>query len=471
MRDERDERATGTRACDSEASRRWRPNKEWSAELADVATRRFVDELTVPEIAKKTGKTQAEVRRMIRQATRWGVVSFSIDERLAYRGRPVKNLEKELNENFGTTAMNVVEVDRVSSNSFTQDNYVHTVLANMAALEIKGRIEAETHIALGGGRAAYETARALSRMVRPYSDVQITPLCGRIRTHSWQNPALPKKPIFRRAQDRNDTEITSLRRPLDADDAAVKLFSAFEYASGTRVNQVSHPLFAETNLEAERHMTNHCPFLPRGQWRGNEKPQLAILGVGQMDPNGDHRLAEAIRDPNKAHEDLYLDKAIPALTKVIEIVKTGSLPYPGDLSNRLFPALFLPEEINSQFKERSTEQSYESLVDQLEEMNRRMVVIDWGHLRGVKTVVIAGGEFKRQALWTLLLTNLIGYTELGRERLVYELWTDAETAKSLLRNWALLESRVDGHELWDWYVEMSKKLFVMTSKAMKSVAC
>jgi hypothetical protein len=233
------------------------------------------------------------------------------------------------------------------------------------------------------------------------------------------------------------------------------------------------PLFAQDKNEAERHISDHCPFLLNGQWRGGEPPDIAIVGIGQIDPKGDHRLAEVFRSGKKAIEDTYLAKAVPELEKAKKTVEDYSLPYFGDVSNRIYPTLFLPQTLTGgRIKDPLIAEGYKTLISQLDELNSRMVVIDWDHLRSIEEVtVIAGGNFKREALWTLLLSDCItSMDEWNHKNLVYELWTDSETAQLLIGAWDAFSKRDDGEELWEWYMKMSRHLFVSSSKAKSAPA-
>lgn len=139
--------------------------------------------------------------------------------------------------------------------------------------------------------------------------------------------------------------------------------------------------------------------------------------------------------------------------------------------NSVYPTLFLPQNLSKKILDDSlVADGYKTLMSQSNELNSRMVVIDWDHLRCIDEVtVIAWGSFKREALWTLLLADCVSEPNepsASYKSLVYELWTDAETAWALVNAWNGLADRPDGEKLWDWYVKMSKDLFVSTSTAL-----
>ena len=99
-----------------------------------------------------------------------------------------------------------------------------------------------------------------------------------------------------------------------------------------------------------------------------------------------------------------------------------------------------------------------------EKINERALVISWKHLTQIKTVaVVAGGIAKKNALWTLLLTNSIR-PELGLN-VISELTTDVQTAQLLLTAKRQLDSNAD---LYKWY-EAEIMGFLNLSKVVPSV--
>src|SRR5262249_1666179 len=123
------------------------------------------------------------------------------------------------------------------------------------------------------------------------------------------------------------------------------------------------------------------------------------------------------------------------------------------IANRYFPTLPWPQE----FHERPVEyydRLYQTLVQQLSDLNERMVVVEWAHIRGIESVTaIAGGSFKWRALWTILFAGLNSKSEPLINRLV----TDAATASRLV---TALDAYGDlDASAKQWYEKLVRTLF------------
>ena len=87
-------------------------------------------------------------------------------------------------DGFGLRRATVLQVASHLS-SGNRDDYLHKALANAAGPKLKERIGSGDHIAVAGGRAVYQTVRAIRRGRPIQRDITVTPLCGRVWSHSW----------------------------------------------------------------------------------------------------------------------------------------------------------------------------------------------------------------------------------------------------------------------------------------------
>ena len=403
-------------------------------DLAHVARRYFSSGQQEKDIAAELKISITKVSRMIKEAQASGVVSINISESFGLSGKEDPDLARQLTEEFELDDSLVVTIDDEDvATPLERDDFLHTVLANQTGKKLK--ILPNDHLAVGTGRPVNQVARFLTRHPPMRKGLRVTPLCGRLWAHSW---ALGGPKLF--------------ARPMDADDAAFILASAFE-ESGAEFSQIDYPLFAANRPQAEATMDEHCPFHANGRWRDNYVPRLAIIGVGSVNRNSGHRIADLYRQ-KPAHVDQYLRRASDDLMRVIQTCERHALPPFADIVNRYFPALDLPTELRRwDLKDRA--RAIEGLVRSLNLINQRIVAAQWRHLKQTKSIVaMAGGGFKLHALWTVLLAGRLNKTK----RLVTEVTTDAETAQALLT--ALREYRASDKDMQDWYRHATSKLFV-----------
>ena len=130
----------------------------------------------------------------------------------------------------------------------------------------------------------------------------------------------------------------------------------------------------------------------------------------------------------------------------MQVVDKHKLPFLGDVGNRLFPALPLPDQLKA-YQTIGLRQRYGELIVTLNALNRRSIVPHWNHLRDCHTVLaIAGGQLKLNVIWTLLLASKLG----PEKRVITDLSTDIMTAKRLIGAFRSLKTQ-SGVE--DWYRE------------------
>ncbi|HEX6184927.1 MAG TPA: hypothetical protein VFZ44_13665 [Pyrinomonadaceae bacterium] len=419
----------------------------YARKLEEICRLYYIYERTQKQIFSKEThlhlNNSSAVSLALKKAVELGVIFFDVDSSFAIVGDEENHLSRQIRDTFRLAYSTVVNVgvprpagddtgdDRVNPN---EDDYLHTVLANHTGKYIGGHIESEDHIAVAGGRAVYQTVRVIRRGRHPCRDIEITPLSGRIWTHSWE------------------VHGPYIERPIDADDAAFVLALAFEKEPGTKFSQVAHPLFAANSSEATAIIEEFCPFLANGAWRDKDQPpRRAIVGIGVIDPKSGHRCSDLFRNPKKI--DPYLHRAAGQLRKAVELVEKERLPYFGDVANRFFPALYLPSELKPETLQVAAA-AYAKLNKELAKLTDRMIVVDWGHLKGIPSVdAVAGGPLKLRALWTLLITGLLE----PDKRIIDGLTTDTESAEGLIA--AHRDYEHADPAIRQWYADIVRTLF------------
>jgi hypothetical protein len=289
------------------------------------------------------------------------------------------------------------------------DDHLHTVLSNHAGKLLAGQFQAGDHCAVAGGRAVNQAVRKIRRLSPSLKNILVTSMGGRLWSHKWWR-SWPNS-----------------MRPLDPDDSAFILFMSLENEDGAMFDQVGHRVFTGSREQAAAVMADHCMFQTGGKWY-DKRPDRAIVGVGVVDPKSGHRAVRNYKGTKRVRDlmNRHLGSVRHELEEAIETVGDSKL-YFGDIANRYFPTLPLPQE----FKERPVayyDRLYEKLIKQLADLNERMVVVEWAHIRSIREVTaIAGGSFKLNALWTILFAGL----NRKSKPLINTLVTDSTTASDL----------------------------------------
>jgi DNA-binding transcriptional regulator LsrR (DeoR family) len=417
--------------------------KEDPRKLAEVARDYYLNQLTQRVIAKRHGVNQSTVAHWLRRARDRGIIAIDIDADFGLSGLEHRERSRQLRDKGGLRECFVVEPGDSGLYNDARSDDLHTVIANVSGPRLREWIQSGDHLVIGGGRAPVRVARFIKRAPPSRREVRISPLSGRIWTGSWQEDGFE-----------------NLRRPLDADDAARLLGFAFEHEPGTRFGQIGHPLYAEEEGVARRIIEGECVFRPEQGWNlslGIQAPVRALVGVGVFDPSSGHRINELLRKINRDPMEQFaphLHWAARRFDDAVQFVQQQGLPYFGDIANRLFPTLPLPEDLIG--RALPSPNVYERLSTKLDELNRRAVVMDWAHLRGVPSVwAVAGGALKVRALWTLLICRRLESS--GRSGIVKELSTDIRTAIKL-------EDALDAfdkapQDLRNWYSTIAPLIF------------
>src|SRR5690606_36331923 len=139
-------------------------------------------------------------------------------------------------------------------------------------------LSAGDNVAVAGGRAVNRTAHLVRRLSPERKRISVTPLSGRMWAGHWQWKA-----------------DATFERPLDPDDNAFVLASAFEQQPGTKFSQIGNALYSASEREAEQAIQMFAAFLPNGEWKpGLGPPTRAIVGVGVFSKDSGHRLLELL---------------------------------------------------------------------------------------------------------------------------------------------------------------------------------
>jgi len=416
--------------------------------LAELArryyTKRHTRRESQAEIAEAFHIKQSTVSLWLERARERGVVLIDIDAEFAVSGSEHRDYSRQLRDEYGLKQCIVVDPGRRITMPDKKDDDLHTIIANTSGIQIREWIQPGDHVVIGGGRAPVKVARFIKRTPPSRREVRISPLSGRIWTGAWQ-------------QDGPD----NLERPLDADDAARLLAFAFEHEPGTRFSQIGHPLYEKEEL-VEQTIREECVFAPGGTWNtkwGLQEPVRALVGVGVLHRESGHRITELLKkmkDPTHVVAK-HLSWAAERFENAIGFTEQNGLPAFGDVANRLFPALPLPSKLLAQrSKVSALRKHYSELRQKLGAINKRAVVMEWRHLRGIPSVwAVAGGRVKTEVLWTLLICRQLEKDK--SKTVVKEMSTDMDSAEEL----AKARSDFDGlpDELRAWYQEMVPTIF------------
>jgi hypothetical protein len=453
---------------------------------------RYLDGLSRQEIAfelspnKQKPYDPSRVNQWLDEAKERGIIAFDIDVSFATRGTLDTSLARELQRAFNLEQSIVVNVgDAAPALEGRSAPDLHQALANQTGMRLSAITSANSTFFLAGGRTVVQIARMMKRMppIAASNRIRIYPLSGRNWTGVWQ-------------VDGPD----DLERPLDADDAAVILASAFP-ESGTRFSQIGYPLYAETRDQAHAIMRDHCAFLPDGGWNW-DIPQLknlrAICGIGVLRSQSGHRIMRFLETYLQGHgvKDLqdfekrvqdgifgaiksklpkkpdrsaaYLSRVALELIDAITLATEKNLGHFGDVANRLYPCLPLPNELS--VDNLPAHKSYEELIARLDALNQRAIIMQWSHLRNLSTWITAGGELKRRPLWTLAIMRYIDRHERNSssESVMTHLTTDSVTAQYLLK--ALEGYKQAPPQIKSWYLDLSELLLRDDARTVKQRA-
>ena len=421
-----------------------RTNREDPAQLGELARDYYQKGYSQREIAADKKIKQSTVSHLIQKAQDRGVVLIDIDAEFGMFGVEHREKSRQVRDRYGLRECLVVDPDTPTLSTDPRGDALHTVIANTTGIRLREWIQSGDHIVIGGGRAPVKVARFIKRTPPSRREVRISPLSGRIWTGSWQ-------------EDGSE----NLQRPLDADDAARLLAFAFEHEPGTRFSQIGHPLYEE-ETQVKQTIEEECVFSAGGKWNtswGLQPPVRALVGIGVLHPKSGHRISELlnkIASNPKEPVARHFRWAAAEFQKAVKFVVDNGLPFFGDVANRLFPALFLPNELKKRnISMKEDEKLYSELSRRLATLNERAVVMEWEHLRSIPSVwAVAGGDLKVHVLWTLLICRFLETDKT--KSIVKELSTDLATSDRLLA--ALRDFEEAPESIRDWYRAIAPKM-------------
>lgn len=438
--------------------------------LEEVAREFYGSDKSQKEVAKiVSGRLHREIKawtisRWLERARTEGIVTFAFDRNFGITGVESAIEARNMKHAFGLGHCDVVRVvDPGAQTEPLSDSILHVGLANFAGERARASFRPDETVGVGGGRAVHRFATYLARRWPDSLSLKIFPLSGRIWCGSWLLPP----------DGHSGAGSTKglLERPLDADDVATVLASAYE-GDQTSFSQIGFPLYCESALQARGIKAGHCAAAPGGRWNfGLRAPHWAVLGIGIFDSKTGHRIRiflDRFPPTRRGSKDApYLSRAREDLEEALRIAERAELPYFGDLGNRLFPCLPLPDRAFSRSKAARWETALVRIARRLESINRKAIVVDWEHLRQVNRVkVIAGGAAKIPALWTLLLAPSVGAPRPSdRPSLISDLTIDQETAIQLL---AHKRTYNESGEWQDWYRRVATKIRLLADPPRKN---
>lgn len=390
-------------------------------------------------------RSQSAVSKLLKEAEEYGVIRKEIDADAALWGIPDKESSARLRKAY---ELETARVFRVPDDCDTDE--VQIALANGIAPSARADLKSFTYVAVAGGRAMARLCEAVGQEPMDVHDVAVTPLGGRLWTGNlWKS---------------GTRHASHLELPLDADDCALRLARSLHWGFQPSISftQVGHPLFANTEEIAEDVIARNCTFTRGGGWGkfGLGTPNLAFVGIGMITKSVQthHRLAEWITQKKQGRTGG--NESVSIIGEALKRAAAHGVIGFGDVANRLFVCLPLPREVANPKRRAQFTKVIRELDDVLLGINRKSVVMDWRHLRMIKsTTAIAGGTkdvSKLHACWTCLLTTAL-FPRTSGFGLINSFTTDANTAEGLLQ--ARRELEATGGEVKKWYVDMLELLF------------
>ncbi len=381
------------------------------------------------------------VSKLLSRAKDIRLVRSLIDDGAAARGDHDQVRSQELRDEFELSNARVIQPDMSAAQDSDgpDDNYLHTALANTS--EITERIPEQSVLGIGPGRGPYQWASAVRRKPPSRAGVKIISLSGRVLATFW----------------RSGVGGTS-GRPLDADDAVIRLHEAFEHEPSTQYRLVGLPAIVPEGTQMDDFLREQCPFKPGGSWDDRVgAPQFAVIGAGALRPGSGHRIVQAESESESAATRSFGSKGRELMKQASD---RGLTPL-GDLVNRFFPTLPLPADLRdaSATELEELENKHRRMVQDIATFDERLVAANWSHLRSIgKVIVIAGGEHKHHTLWSILLNRLS--SEVKSNQIVDEVVTDLKTAEVLIqakKDYLDLERR--NPAAFDWLRRSSRAMF------------
>jgi DNA-binding transcriptional regulator LsrR (DeoR family) len=368
-------------------------SSQTKAELVfKIAQKVYVEGKKQRQVARELGiSSPSTVSRLLTHGWETGILTLGYNPAAGRNMERNKALETALGQSFQLQNAIVIHFPYPSEYTLEVDNRLHENLGRALANHLKIILRSGDHIGVGGGRANYETAKALHEQgPLPLRGIKVTSMIGRLSRLPHQDP-------------------TQSSHAIDADDVVFMMAASFQEAVRQPVSM--NLALPSPDIVAQLKETSPGILLAEEKWDQEPDrfvPDIVLSGVGSLGPESDHTFrhldAPAIVPVREPLEKL-LDLIGPECCLV------------GDLVGRLFfvpppPGVHIEGDVEDTVK------------DLIEEINDRLLCITPDQLRKVnKVIVAAGGPFKVDALFTLLsMPNAI----------THELCTDEQTAQKLL---------------------------------------
>jgi DNA-binding transcriptional regulator LsrR (DeoR family) len=360
-------------------------------ELAFQAAQLFFEQgLARKRIAKVLDLSDARVvSKLLNYARDQGIVNITIQKQSAIYVEPQRdsNLEEILVEFFdqleGALVVNIPSYQ--DCYDVGEDDRVHQILGRALAEELRTVLRVGDHIGVTGGRATSACAQSVRILGRgrPFSqdNIIVTSLAGGVS----RIPEFPPVEL------------------LSADDVAITLAAGLR---GARRRLLSVPWITVASDSIPLKYPSE-QIISEEEWAEDTSfvPNVGVVGVGII-KEGLH--------PFFYEDKPELDPIRDLLRALKEQVRVLGYDAVGDLGQRLFvidpPEGFALEQI-----------ALGHLSKLVDEINSHVMAPTFAQLRQISLlIVVAGGEYKRNALWTVLTKPEV-WT-------VRRLCTDSETA-------------------------------------------
>lgn len=360
--------------------------------VCKIAKQVYVEGKKQHEVAKELGiSSPSTISRLLSHGWRTGIITLGYNPDAGREIERNQALEMALNRSFQLQNAIVIRFPYASEYNLESDNRLHQDLGRALANHLKIILRSGDHIGVGGGRANYETARALHEQ-GPLSlrDIKVTAMIGRLSHPPQQDPSQRSHAI-------------------DADDVALMMAASFQDAVPQLISM--NLALPSPDIVAQLKAASPGLLLAEEKWDQEPDqfvPDIALAGVGSLDPRSGHAF--------RSLDALAIEPIGGLLGNLLDLIGPEYCPV-GDIVSYLF---FVPPPPGVSIGT-DVEKEVNRLID---EINDRLLCITPEQLRRInKVIVAAGGLFKVNALFTLLTLP---------DPIIHELCTDEKTAQELL---------------------------------------
>jgi len=205
--------------------------------LIDVATLYYEQGLTQEQVAGSLGLSRSNVSRLLTEARKRGIVEIRV--RHAQQTAPA--LEAQLTERFGLKGAHVM-VTRTTDRAM-----ILREVGAKAAEQLRYLLRSNTFLAMGWGRALYETVNAFRPS--PVQNVHVVQMMGGIGAF---NPAIDGAELARKLAEALGGQFHYLRAPFAVESHAVRQALLREVEISTVLEMVRQAELALTGIGSVR---------------------------------------------------------------------------------------------------------------------------------------------------------------------------------------------------------------------------